>query len=289
MLCAPSCPRNRHERSGAGFASQCRPILSDFGLRNARSATRAAAMAFTSRRSLPGTTTPPAGTITPATALRHIQLRRSRALVETARQGPPSDRKVVARTVDGFGGGADVFDITALGPDFGTLRQPQAGPHRQHLHAVLHIDTPIIASPQHLRPSSSNRIGMRRPPDQIFVAAPAMCHQASKVRPGSRSGGTARPACPAARRPLPSAARCLGNRHRRHRRIGAGHHIGAEVVERAHAATFRGVVSRESTAPGGVMPRSAYRARHGVCGSEPDQRIQFPRHHDPVDTRRDTI
>ena len=53
-----------------------------------------------------------------------------------------ADRAVVA-----FGGHAHVFDITDLGPDFGTLRQPQEGAHRAHLDAFLAADALIVASP----------------------------------------------------------------------------------------------------------------------------------------------
>ncbi len=55
--------------------------------------------------------------------------------------------EIAARAVASFGGQAHVFDITDLGPDFGTLRQPQAGPHRRHLDAFLNADALIVASP----------------------------------------------------------------------------------------------------------------------------------------------
>lgn len=59
--------------------------------------------------------------------------------------------EIAARAVAAFGGQAHVFDIADLGPDFGTLRQPQtgpqAGPHRRHLEAFLGADALIVASP----------------------------------------------------------------------------------------------------------------------------------------------
>ncbi|WP_353430409.1 NAD(P)H-dependent oxidoreductase [Paracoccus denitrificans] len=62
---------------------------------------------------------------------------KTRSLVEEAA------RRVVAR----FGGSAHVFDIADLGPDFGSLRQPQDGPHTRHLDAFLAADALIVASP----------------------------------------------------------------------------------------------------------------------------------------------
>ena len=55
--------------------------------------------------------------------------------------------EIADRAVAAFGGHAHVFDITDLGPDFGTLRQPQEGPHRAHLDAFLAADALIVASP----------------------------------------------------------------------------------------------------------------------------------------------
>jgi FMN reductase len=37
--------------------------------------------------------------------------------------------------------------VADLGPDFGTLRQPQQGPHSRHLDAFLAADALIVASP----------------------------------------------------------------------------------------------------------------------------------------------
>lgn len=55
--------------------------------------------------------------------------------------------EIAAHAVSAFGGTAHVFDITDLGPEFGTLRQPQDGPYRRHLDAFLNADALIVASP----------------------------------------------------------------------------------------------------------------------------------------------
>lgn len=55
--------------------------------------------------------------------------------------------EIASRAVRAHGGSAHVFDIGDLGPDFGSLRQPQQGPHSRHLDAFLQADALIVASP----------------------------------------------------------------------------------------------------------------------------------------------
>jgi FMN reductase len=55
--------------------------------------------------------------------------------------------EIAARAIDTFGGSAHVFDVGDLGPEFGTLRQLQHGPHSRHLEAFLSADALIVASP----------------------------------------------------------------------------------------------------------------------------------------------
>ncbi len=55
--------------------------------------------------------------------------------------------EIASRATNRFGGRAHVFDIGDLGPDFGTLRQPQQGAYARHLDAFLAADALIVASP----------------------------------------------------------------------------------------------------------------------------------------------
>lgn len=55
--------------------------------------------------------------------------------------------EIATRASRAYGGQSHVFDIADLGADFGTLRQPQAGPHSPHLEAFLNADALIVASP----------------------------------------------------------------------------------------------------------------------------------------------
>ncbi len=56
-------------------------------------------------------------------------------------------QEATTRAIARFGGSGHVFDISDLGPDFGTLRQSQQGPHNPHLDAFLAADALIVASP----------------------------------------------------------------------------------------------------------------------------------------------
>ncbi|GLK65021.1 FMN reductase [Paracoccus kondratievae] len=55
--------------------------------------------------------------------------------------------EAASRAIARFGGSAHVFDISDLGPDFGSLRQPQDGPHQHHIDEFLAADALIVASP----------------------------------------------------------------------------------------------------------------------------------------------